>query len=184
MATFELTGGVARCRERMGAGIVRRGYERDFAERVFQQIEGFGRHGFPESHAAGFAHLVYASAWVKCHYPAILACALLNSQPMGFYALAQIIRDAREQGVAILAACVNAGDWDSNLEARQASAGSLALRLGLRLVAGLQEAAARALLAARQATQRRPLRLGRGGRLAGRRHCRCSSRRPRLRLRP
>jgi error-prone DNA polymerase len=156
MATFKLTGGVARYRERLVAGMVRRGYERDFAERVFQQIEGFGSYGFPESHAASFAHLVYASAWVKCHHPAVFACALLNSQPMGFYAPAQIVRDAREHGVAILAVDVNASDWDSSLEAQSASAGGLALRLGLRLVAGLQEAAARAILAARQARNGAP----------------------------
>ncbi|MBL6455813.1 error-prone DNA polymerase [Belnapia sp. T6] len=156
MATFKLTGGVARYRERLVAGMVRRGYERDFAERVFQQIEGFGSYGFPESHAASFAHLVYASAWVKCHHPAVFACALLNSQPMGFYAPAQIVRDAREHGVAILAVDVNASDWDSSLEPQPASAGGLALRLGLRLVAGLQEAAARAVLAARQARNGAP----------------------------
>ncbi|SDE42078.1 error-prone DNA polymerase [Belnapia rosea] len=156
MATFKLTGGVARYRERLVAGMVRRGYERDFAERVFQQIEGFGSYGFPESHAASFAHLVYASAWVKCHYPAVFACALLNSQPMGFYAPAQIVRDAREHGVVILAVDVNASDWDSSLEAQPASVGGLALRLGLRLVAGLQEEAAQAILAARQARNGAP----------------------------
>ena len=156
MATFKLTGGVARYRDRLVAGMVRRGYERDFAERVFQQIEGFGSYGFPESHAASFAHLVYASAWMKCHHPAAFACALLNSQPMGFYAPAQIVRDASEHGVAILAVDVNASDWDSSLEARSGSTGGMALRLGLRLVAGLQEAAARAILAARQARNGAP----------------------------
>ena len=127
-----------------------------FAERVFQQIEGFGGYGFPESHAASFAHLVYASAWVKCHHPAVFACALLNSQPMGFYAPAQIVRDAREHGVAILAVDVNASDWDSTLEPQAASTGGLALRLGLRLVAGLPEAEARAILAARRARNGAP----------------------------
>ncbi|WP_043344118.1 error-prone DNA polymerase [Belnapia moabensis] len=156
MATFKLTGGVARYRERLVAGMVRRGYERDFAERVFQQIEGFGSYGFPESHAASFAHLVYASAWMKCHHPAVFACALLNSQPMGFYAPAQIVRDAREHGVVILAVDVNASDWDCSLEAQPASAGGLALRLGLRLVAGLQKEAAQAILAARQARNGAP----------------------------
>jgi error-prone DNA polymerase len=156
MATFKLTGGVARYRDKLVAGMVRRGYEPGFAERVFAQIEGFGSYGFPESHAASFAHLVYASSWVKCHHPAIFACALLNSQPMGFYAPAQIVRDAREHGVTILAVDVNASEWDCSLTPQQASAGGLALRLGLRLVAGLQEAAARAILAARQARNGAP----------------------------
>ena len=156
MATFKLSGGVTRHQERLVEGMVRRGYERGFAERVFQQIEGFGGYGFPESHAASFAHLVYASAWVKCHHPAVFACALLNSQLMGFYAPAQIVRDAREHGVAILAVEVNASDWDSTLELQATSAGGLALQLGLRLVAGLPEAEARALLAG---PQRRALRL-------------------------
>ena len=156
MATFKLTGGVARYRERLAAGMVRRGHEQDFAEQVFQQNEGFGSYGFPESHAASFAHLVYASAWVKCHYPAVFACALLNSQPMGFYAPAQIVCDAREHGVVILAIDVNASDWDSSLEAEPVSTGGLALRLRLRLVAGLQEEAARAILAARQARNGAP----------------------------
>jgi error-prone DNA polymerase len=156
MATFKLTGGVVRYRDKLVTGMVRRGYERGFAERVFQQIEGFGSYGFPESHAASFAHLVYASAWVKCHHPAVFACALLNSQPMGFYAPAQIVRDAREHGVAILAIDVNASDWDSSLEPQATSAGGLALRLGLRLVTGLQEAEARAILAARRARNGAP----------------------------
>ena len=98
MATFRQAGGVSRYRDKLVKGMVRRGYEPAFAERVFAQIEGFGSYGFPESHAASFAHLVYASAWVKCHHPAVFACALLNSQPMGFYAPAQIVRDARAQG--------------------------------------------------------------------------------------
>ncbi|MFC7477983.1 error-prone DNA polymerase [Dankookia sp. GCM10030260] len=156
MATFKLSGGVTRHQERLVEGMVRRGYQRGFAMRVFQQIEGFGGYGFPESHAASFAHLVYASAWVKCHHPAVFACALLNSQPMGFYAPAQIVRDAREHGVAILAIEVNASDWDSTLEPQPASAGGLALRLGLRLVAGLPEAEARAILAARRARNGAP----------------------------
>ena len=156
MATFKLTGGVAQYRDRLVAGMVRRGYEQAFAERVFQQIEGFGSYGFPESHAAGFAHLVYASAWVKCHHPAVFACALLDRQPMGFYAPAQIVCDAKEHGVAILAVDVNASDWDSSLELQPASTGGLALRLGLRLVAGRQETEARAILAARQARNGAP----------------------------
>jgi error-prone DNA polymerase len=156
MATFKLTGGVTRYQDKLVAGMVRRGYARDFAERVFAQIEGFGSYGFPESHAASFAHLVYASSWVKCHHPAVFACALLNSQPMGFYAPAQIVRDAREHGVVIGAVDVNASDWDCTLEPVTASTGGLALRLGLRLVGGLPEAEARAIVAARQARTARP----------------------------
>ena len=156
MATFKLTGGVARYRDKLVAGMVRRGYVRDFAERVFAQIEGFGSYGFPESHAASFAHLVYASAWIKCHHPAVFACALLNSQPMGFYAPAQIVRDARGHGVEVRPVGANASDWDCTLEPEPASAGGLALRLGLRLVAGLPEAEARAIVAARRARNGAP----------------------------
>jgi error-prone DNA polymerase len=118
---------------------------------VFAQIEGFGSYGFPESHAASFAHLAYASAWVKRHHPAAFACALLNSQPMGFYAPAQIVRDAREHGVAVRSLDVNASEWDCTLEADRGSAGGLALRLGLRLCAGLAEADGRAVAKARRA---------------------------------
>ncbi|MDI3308247.1 MAG: error-prone DNA polymerase, partial [Acetobacteraceae bacterium] len=156
MATFRHAGSVSRYRDKLVEGMVRRGYARDFAERVFAQIEGFGSYGFPESHAASFAHLVYASAWVKCHHPAVFACALLNSQPMGFYAPAQIVRDAREHGVVVRPVEVNASEWDCTLEPEPASAGGLALRLGLRLVAGLPEAEALAIVAARQARNGAP----------------------------
>ncbi|MBX6745742.1 MAG: error-prone DNA polymerase, partial [Acetobacteraceae bacterium] len=156
MATFRHAGNVSRYRDKLVEGMVRRGYARDFAERVFAQIEGFGSYGFPESHAASFAHLVYASAWVKCHYPAVFACALLNSQPMGFYAPAQIVRDAREHGVVVRPVDVNASEWDCTLEPEPASAGGLALRLGLRLVAGLSEAEALTIIAARQARNGAP----------------------------
>ena len=110
--------------------------EESFAERCFRQIEGFGEYGFPESHAASFALLVYVSAWMKCHYPAVFACALLNSQPMGFYAPAQIVRDARDHGVEVLPPDVNESDWDCTL---QPSIHGHALRLGLRMVKGLAE---------------------------------------------
>ena len=99
MATFSRTGTIGTFKTKMVEGMVARGYERDFAERCFQQIEGFGEYGFPESHAASFALLVYASAWIKCHYPDVFCAALLNAQPMGFYAPAQLVRDAREHGV-------------------------------------------------------------------------------------
>ncbi len=97
--------------------MVEKGYERDYAERIFKQIEGFGEYGFPESHAASFALLVYASAWIKCHHPDAFLAALLNSQPMGFYAPAQLVRDARTHGVQVLPVDVNCSEWDSVLEA-------------------------------------------------------------------
>ena len=156
MATFRQQGLVTRHKEKLVAGMTRRGYAQDLAERVFAQIEGFGSYGFPESHAASFAHLVYASAWLKRHHPAAFACALLNSQPMGFYAPAQIMRDAREHGVVVRAVDVNASDWDSSLEEAPESTGGLALRLGLRLVAGLAARDAEALLAARAARNGAP----------------------------
>ena len=103
MATFRNAGTIHRFFAKMVEGMTARGYTQDFAERCFHQIEGFGTYGFPESHAASFALLVYVSAWLKCHHPAAFACALLNSQPMGFYAPAQIVRDAREHGVEVRA---------------------------------------------------------------------------------
>jgi error-prone DNA polymerase len=149
MATFKHTGGVSSYRERLFLGMVKRGYAPDFAERVFSQIEGFGSYGFPESHAASFAHLVYASSWVKCHHPGIFACALLNSQPMGFYAPAQIVDDARRHGVDIRPIDVNASFWDHALEPHRGSTDGLALRLGMRLVAGLAQADGQAIEEAR-----------------------------------
>jgi error-prone DNA polymerase len=137
LATFRKTGTISSFRGRFIEGMVTRGYERDFAGRCFSQIEGFGEYGFPESHAASFALLVYASAWLKRHHPAAFACALLNSQPMGFYAPAQIVRDAREHGVEVRPVCVNASYWDCTLE--PGTSGSLALRLGLRQIKGIRE---------------------------------------------
>ena len=151
MATFRFEGKVLQFREAFVSGMTRRGYTQDFAERCFHQIEGFGTYGFPESHAMSFALLVYASAWVKCHHPAIFAAALLNSQPMGFYAPAQIVRDAKEHRVAVRAADVMASDWDCTLEPDARSAEGLALRLGLRLVSGFGEDAAARIVAARAA---------------------------------
>jgi error-prone DNA polymerase len=117
MATFRSRGMVDELQDMMVERMVARGYDRDFAQRCFNQIRGFGEYGFPESHAASFAQLVYVSSWLKCHYPAAFAAALLNSQPMGFYAPAQIVRDAREHGVAVLPVDVNASAWDCTLEA-------------------------------------------------------------------
>ena len=116
MATFKRVGTIHTFFAKMVDGMLARGYTREFAERCFKQIEGFGTYGFPESHAASFALLVYASAWMKCRYPDVFACALLNSQPMGFYAPAQIVRDAREHGVAVRPVDINDSDWDCTLE--------------------------------------------------------------------
>jgi error-prone DNA polymerase len=133
MATFRHVGTIHRFFAKMVEGMVARGYERDFAERCFRQIEGFGTYGFPESHAASFALLVYISAWLKCHHPAAFACALLNSQPMGFYAPAQIVRDAREHGVTVRGIDVCASSWDCTIE----DGGTL--RLGFRLISGFRQ---------------------------------------------
>ena len=119
MATFKFTGGVHHFHDKMIEGMVTRGYPRDFAEKTFSQIEGFGSYGFPESHAASFALIAYASAWLKCHYPDVFCCALLNAQPMGFYAPAQIVRDARLHGVEVRPVCVDASGWDCTLEPAQ-----------------------------------------------------------------
>ena len=149
MATFRHTGTVKEFRGKFVAGMVDRGYSPEFAQRCFSQIEGFGEYGFPESHAASFAILVYASAWFKCRHPEIFACALLNSQPMGFYAPAQIVRDAREHGVSVLPVDVNESAVDSSLVAE--GDGRLALRLGLKQVRGLSARAAQRLVGERGA---------------------------------
>jgi error-prone DNA polymerase len=159
MATFKRVGTISTFYDKMVKGMIENGYTEEFATRCFKQIEGFGTYGFPESHAASFALLVYASAWFKCRYPDVFACALLNAQPMGFYAPAQIIRDAREHGVSIAEADVNFSDWDSTLydlssdadtEAGSAAVhprhadraqdifGCKGIRLGLRQINGLQ----------------------------------------------
>jgi len=147
MATFRNSGTIHKFRDKMIGNMVARGYAHEFAERCFSQIEGFGTYGFPESHAASFAHLVYISAWIKCHYPAAFACALLNSQPMGFYAPAEIVRDAREHNVEARAPDVNSSHWDNTLE--RAADGALALRLGFRQISGFREAWASDLTEAR-----------------------------------
>lgn len=126
-----------RFKEKMVEGMVRRGYAPDFAESCYKQIEGFGSYGFPESHAQSFAILVYASSWIKCHHPAIFACAILNSQPMGFYAPAQLVRDARHHGVEVRPIDVMCSNWHHCIERREG--GGLALRLGFRLIDGFRE---------------------------------------------
>jgi len=117
MATFKHTGGVSAFKEKLVAGMVANGYERAFAEQTFKQLEGFGSYGFPESHAASFALIAYASAWLKCWHPDVFCAALLNSQPMGFYAPAQIVRDAIQHGIVVQPVCINASRWDCTLEA-------------------------------------------------------------------
>lgn len=147
MATFRSRGTIGRLEEKMVGRMVARGYEPDFARRCFDQIKGFGEYGFPESHAASFALLVYVSSWLKCHYPGAFGAALLNSQPMGFYAPAQIVRDMRDHGVEVRAPDVNLSDWDTTLAPD--GRGGAAVRLGLRTIGGLPEAAAARLLQAR-----------------------------------
>jgi len=137
MATFRNVGTINNFKGKFVGRMVARGYKQDFAERCFKQIEGFGSYGFPESHAASFAHLVYISAWIKKYHPAAFACALLNSQPMGFYAPAEIVRDAREHDVEARHVDVNYSNWDNTLELR--TDGALALRLGFRQVNGFRE---------------------------------------------
>jgi len=150
MATFRSRGLVSEHKEKMVGRMVERGYDPEFAARCFSQIEGFGEYGFPESHAASFAHLVYVSSWIKHYYPAIFAAGLLNSQPMGFYAPAQIVRDAREHGVTVLAADVNYSGWDNTVEWQMVEGRrQLVLRLGLRQLDGLGETEATKLLEAR-----------------------------------
>ncbi|MGH7056980.1 MAG: error-prone DNA polymerase [Acetobacteraceae bacterium] len=146
MATFRFTGQVSHFRDKLVRGMVRNGYTAEFAERTFRQIEGFGSYGFPESHAASFALIAYASSWMKCHHPEIFCAALLNSQPMGFYAPAQIVRDARAHGIEVRPVSVNASRFDCTLEAGGEDA--LAVRLGFRMVKGLSAAHAARLVAA------------------------------------
>jgi DNA-directed DNA polymerase III PolC len=160
MATFRRVGTIGSFQKKMVEGMLKNGYEREFAEHCFRQIEGFGEYGFPESHAASFALLVYVSCWLKCHYPDVFCAAILNSQPMGFYAPAQLIRDAREHGVEIRPVDINSSNWDSVLEPdanpqplsqrHQDMEGimkhSHAVRLGLRQVKGFGKADAAMLV--------------------------------------
>src|SRR5690606_6008532 len=140
MATFKSKGQVSAFHEKMVTGMVKKGYTEEFANRVFKQLEGFGSYGFPESHAASFALLVYISSWLKYFYPDIFAASLLNSQPMGFYQPAQIIIDARKHGIAVRPVDVNHSRWEHTLEGEFA-AEHPALRLGLRQGGGLSAAA-------------------------------------------
>ncbi len=168
MAAWKRKGGLGGFQERVIQGMLARGYELDFAERIFKQIEGFGEYGFPESHAASFALLVYVSCWIKCHEPAGFLAAMLNSQPLGFYAPAQLVRDAREHGIEVRGVDVLVSQWECTLEEQPDLAfapaddaidrrAQPAVRLGLNRIRGLSEAGARALLAARtrRETERR-----------------------------
>jgi error-prone DNA polymerase len=149
MATFRKVGTIQNYADMMVSRMTARGYEPEFAQRCFDQVKGFGEYGFPESHAASFALLVYVSSWLKCHHPDVFCAALLNSQPMGFYAPAQIVRDAREHGVEVRPVDVNYSDWDNTLEPMGASDGLTAMRLGLRQVDGVREDEMEALMGAR-----------------------------------
>ncbi|ARQ13787.1 error-prone DNA polymerase 2 (plasmid) [Rhizobium etli] len=148
MATFKFTGGVSRFQDKLVSGMIRNGYTMEFAEKTFSQLEGFGSYGFPESHAASFALIAYASNYIKCHFPDVFCAALLNSQPMGFYAPAQIVIDARKHGVEVRPVCINRSRWDCTLEEVEGT-DRHAVRLGMRLVRGLATADAARIVAAR-----------------------------------
>ncbi|MFT5500294.1 MAG: error-prone DNA polymerase [Woeseiaceae bacterium] len=148
MAAWKRRGGLGPFEEKLICGMRARGYEEDFARQIFRQILGFGEYGFPESHSASFALLVYVSCWLKCHEPAVFTCALLNSQPMGFYSASQLTQDARRHGVEVRPVDVNRSDWDSNLERDRN--GRAALRLGLRQIKGLSEVAGETIAARRK----------------------------------
>jgi len=146
---FRRQGAVEDFKERFLAGCLERGYEKEFAENCFKQLEGFSSYGFPESHAASFALLVYASSWIKCHHPEVFCCGLLNAQPMGFYAPAQIVRDAKQHGVVVLPVCAENSFWDNVLE--PLPNGGLAVRLGFRQIKGFAEEDGHWIAAARGA---------------------------------
>jgi error-prone DNA polymerase len=149
MAAWKRKGGLGPFHERLVGRMVEKGYERDYAERIFKQIEGFGEYGFPESHAASFALLVYVSCWIKRHHPDAFLAALLNSQPMGFYAPAQLVRDAREHGVTVLPVDVRVSEWESGLGLGDEGLQTRPVRLGLNRIAGLPEDAAQRIVQAR-----------------------------------
>ncbi len=148
MAAWKRRGGLGPFEDKLINGMRERGYEECFARQIFRQIEGFGEYGFPESHSASFALLVYVSCWLKCHTPAAFCCALLNSQPMGFYSASQLVQDARRHGVAVRAVDINHSAWDCTLET--GDSGAAVLRLGLRMVKGLSENSARKIVAERE----------------------------------
>ena len=147
MAAWKRRGGLGPFEDKLVNGMRERGYEEEFARQIFQQILGFGEYGFPESHSASFALLVYVSSWLKCHEPAAFTCALLNSQPMGFYSASQLVQDAQRHGVSVRPVDINRSDWDCSLEADDT--GAAALRLGLRMVKGLPKEAGERIAAER-----------------------------------
>ena len=152
MAAWKRRGGLEHFRDRLFAGLAKNGYDTDFAERIFEQIRGFGSYGFPESHAASFALITYASCWLKCHEPAAFTCALMNSQPLGFYSNSQLVQDVRRHGIDVRPVDVRYSHWDNALEAWPGDAARQpAIRLGLREIAGLSRAAGEALVVARTA---------------------------------
>jgi error-prone DNA polymerase len=144
MATFKHTGGVNAFQEKLITGMLDNGYTREFAERTFRQLEGFGSYGFPESHAASFALIAYASSWMKCHHPDVFLAAILNAQPMGFYAPAQLVRDAHEHGIEVRPVDVHLSQWDCTLEANQS--GYHAVRLGFCMVRSMRQIEAEQLV--------------------------------------
>ncbi len=148
MATFRNVGTIHLLQEKMVSRMIERGYDPEFATNCFEQIKGFGSYGFPESHAASFAQLVYVSSWLKCYFPDVFCAALLNSQPMGFYAPAQIVRDAREHGIEVLPVDINHSHWDNTLES-ECEDGRFAVRLGFRQVTGFKQAEIEAFIARR-----------------------------------
>jgi error-prone DNA polymerase len=153
MATFKLQGLVSQFEKKLIDGMKAKGYTEEYAKRVFRQLEGFGSYGFPESHAASFALLVYASAWIKCYYPDVFACALLNSMPMGFYQPAQIVLDAKKHGVEVLPVDINFSDWDNQLTSHSYSEAieiKYAVRLGFRQVKGIREEDMQLLISKRE----------------------------------
>ncbi|MCB1737566.1 MAG: error-prone DNA polymerase, partial [Gammaproteobacteria bacterium] len=156
MAAWKRRGGLEPFERKLIDGMRERGYSDDFAQAIFRQIRGFGEYGFPESHAASFALLVYVSAWLKHHHPGVFTCALLNAQPMGFYAPAQLVADARRHGVTVLPVDVCASDWDCTMDSRAAcdtaDGAAPSLRLGLRLVRSLSPEGAARLMTARNAS--------------------------------
>ena len=147
-AAWKRTGSIEQFRKRLIDGMLERNYKREFAEQIFHQILGFAEYGFPESHSASFALLVYVSAWIKHHEPAAFLAALLNSQPMGFYAPSQLVQDACRHGVEIHGVDVSVSEWDCTLEAGDDE--KPAVRLGLTMVGGFSEAAAERLTDARK----------------------------------
>jgi len=149
MAAWKRKGGVDKYHARIVDGMTERGYEPEFAESIFRQIQGFGEYGFPESHAASFALLTYASSWLKCHEPAAFLCALLNSQPMGFYSPSQLVQDAKRHGVVVREIDVTISGWDSSLEEPVGKLGQPAVRLGLSMMKGMRDGAAQRIEAAR-----------------------------------